>query len=224
MCQFSVKTYMFDFFGPNLPKNKIRIWNSENQCWNKNQHLWDTMCTNFQTKWTTLSFWVQICPKWILGQKFQKSKSGFGISILEILGAPIFRQNEQLWIFGPKFAQKWILGSIFNKSKSGFGISILEILWAPIFRQSRQLWIFGPKFSQKWILGSEFQKSKAGFGIRINMIFHKDQTNLQKQIKLKLDVENDSCFCKNCQGKILIDQNRSDIIKEILRCSFLVKF
>ena len=53
------------------------------------------------------------------------------------------------------------------------------------------------------------------------MIFHKDQTNLQKQIKLKLD---DSCFCKNCQGKILIDQKRSDIIKEILRCSFLVKF
>ena len=26
--------------------------------------------------------------------------------------------------------------------------------------------------------------------------FHKDQTNLQNQIKLKVDVENDSYFCK----------------------------
>ena len=30
----------------------------------------------------------------------------------------------------------------------------------------------------------------------INIIFHKDQTNLQKQIKLKEDVENHSSFCK----------------------------
>ena len=87
------------------------------------------------------------------------------ISIFEIPSVPIFRQNGQLLIFGPKFAQKWILGSKFQKSKSGFGISILEILCAPIFRQNGQLWIFGPKFAQKWILGSEFQKSKSGFGI-----------------------------------------------------------
>ena len=31
---------------------------------------------------------------------------------------------------------------------------------------------------------------------RININFHKDQTNLQKLIKLKVDVENDSYFCK----------------------------
>ena len=31
---------------------------------------------------------------------------------------------------------------------------------------------------------------------RINIIFRKDQTNLQKQITLKVDVENDSYFCK----------------------------
>ena len=30
LCQFSVKTDNFDFFGPNLLKNEIRIWNSEN--------------------------------------------------------------------------------------------------------------------------------------------------------------------------------------------------
>ena len=92
------------------------------------------------------------------------------ISILEILCVPIFRQNGQLWIFGPKFAQKWILGSKFQKSKSGFVIRILEIHGAPIFRQNGQLWIFRPKFAQKWILGSEFQKSKSGFGINTSNI------------------------------------------------------
>ena len=30
VCQFSVKTNNFDFFGPNLPKKEIRIWNSGN--------------------------------------------------------------------------------------------------------------------------------------------------------------------------------------------------
>ena len=35
---------------------------------------------------------------------------------------------------------------------------------------------------------------------RINIIFHKDQTNLQKQIKLKVDAENDSYFCKKLPG------------------------
>ena len=102
-----------------------------------------------------------------MGWKFQKSKSGFGISNLEILCVPIFRQNRQLWHFGLKFAQKWILGSKFQKTKSGFEISILEIPCAPIFRQNLQLWIFRPKIAQNWILGSEFQKSLSGFGINI---------------------------------------------------------
>ena len=92
------------------------------------------------------------------------------ISILEIPCVRIFRQNGQLWVFGPKFAQKWILGSKFQKSKSGFGISILVILCAPIFKQNGQLWIFGSKFAQKWVLGSEFQKSKSGFGISTSKI------------------------------------------------------
>ena len=42
---------------------------------------------------------------------------------------------------------------------------------------------------------------------RINIIFHKDQTNLQKQIKLKVDVENHSYFYKN------IVRGRSSLIK-----------
>ena len=113
---------------------------------------------------------AQICPKRKLGFKIQKTNVGIRISMLEIPCVPIFRQNRQLFVFGPKFAQKWILGSKFQKSKSGFGISILEILCAPIFRQNGQLWIFGPKFAQKWILGSEFQKSKSGFRISTSNI------------------------------------------------------
>ena len=31
-------------------------------------------------------------------------------------------------------------------------------------------------------------------------------------------------FVKNSHGQILIDQNRSEILEEIMRCSFLVKF
>ena len=118
----------------------------------------------------TLSFLAQICPKRKLGYKIQKTNVRIRISILEIPCVPIFRQNRQLWNFGPKFAQKWILGSKFQKSKSGFWINILEIPCVPIFRQNRQLWIFGPKFAQKWILGSEFQKSKSGFVISTSNI------------------------------------------------------
>ena len=128
------------------------------------------MCANFQLKRTTLTFLAQICPKRKLGFEIQKTNVGIRISILEIPCVPIFRQNGQLWVFGPKFAQKWILGSKFQKSKSGFGISILEILCAPIFRQNGQLWIFGPKFAQKWILGLEIW-SKFGKIAQLRAIF-----------------------------------------------------
>ena len=73
------------------------------------------MRTNFQTKQTTLNILAQVYPKLEFGIEIRKFKSGFGISILEILCAPIFRQN-----WAPKFAQKWILGLEFQKSKSGF--------------------------------------------------------------------------------------------------------
>ena len=35
---------------------------------------------------------------------------------------------------------------------------------------------------------------------KINIIFNKDQTNLQKQIELKVGVESDSYFCKKLSG------------------------
>ena len=85
------------------------------------------MCANFQLKRTTLTFLAQICPKRKLRFEIQETNVGIRISILEIPCVPIFRQNGQLLVFGPKFAQKWILGLKFQKSKSGFGISIHEI-------------------------------------------------------------------------------------------------
>ena len=106
------------------------------------------MCTNFQTKRKALNFWAQICPKMDFGLKFQKSKSGCEISILEILRPPTLRQNRKLWNFGPKFTQKLILGSEFQKSKSGFGINTSNIPCVPIFSQNGQLLIFRPKFGE----------------------------------------------------------------------------
>ena len=83
------------------------------------------------------------------GVEFEKSKCRFGINMLEILCAPIFRQSGQFWIFRPEFAQKLILGFEFEKCKCGYGISIFEILCTPISRQKGQLWTLGLKFPLK---------------------------------------------------------------------------
>ena len=106
------------------------------------------MSTNFQTKRTTLTFWAQFVQKLILASKFQKSKSGFRISIREILSVPIFRQNGQLWFFGPKFDRKCVLGSEFQKSKFRFEINTSSIPRALIFSQNGKLLIFQPKFGK----------------------------------------------------------------------------
>ena len=71
------------------------------------------MCTNFQTKRTTLTFWAQICPKMDFGVGILKSKSGFGISTSNLQYVPIFSQNGQLLIFWPKFEEIAQLRAIF---------------------------------------------------------------------------------------------------------------
>ena len=80
--------------------------------------------------------------------EFQKINVGIRISILEIPCVPFFRQNGQLWLFEPKFAQKWILGLEFQKSKFGFAISTSNIPCKLISIQTGQLWIFRPKFQE----------------------------------------------------------------------------
>ena len=133
VCQFSGKTNSFDFFRPNLPKSGPRVGNSENCCWNKNQHRWYTTCANFQLKWTTLNFLAQICWKMDLGLEIQKTNVRIRISIVKIPSVPIFRKNGQLWLFWPKLTQKWILGLEYQKSKSGFGTFTSKIPHVPIF-------------------------------------------------------------------------------------------
>ena len=94
--QFSDKTDNFDFSSLKLPKNGFSGRNFKNLSFHSgsasSRYLW----TNFERKATILNFWAQIYPKLILGLKFQKYKSGFRSSILEILCVPIFRQREQV--------------------------------------------------------------------------------------------------------------------------------
>ena len=106
------------------------------------------MCANFQPKQTTLTFLTQICLKSNLDLEIQKNNVGIRISNLEIPCVPVFRQNKQLWLYGPKFTQKWILGWQFQKSMSGFGFNTSKISYMPIFSQNGWLWIFLPKFGE----------------------------------------------------------------------------
>ena len=107
-------TNNFDFSGPNLHKKEFKVGNSKNCCWSKNQHPWNSMFTFFQTKRTTLTFWAQIWPNINVGVKISKIEVWIGNQHPWDRCAPIFRQNGQLWIFGPKFVQQWILGSRFK--------------------------------------------------------------------------------------------------------------
>ena len=99
VCQFSGKTNSFDFSGPNLPKSGFRVGNSENYYQNKSQKPRYTMYVNVQSKWTTLNFLAQICPKKDLGFETEKNNVGIRININE---------TGQLWLFWSKFCQKKI--------------------------------------------------------------------------------------------------------------------
>ena len=89
-----------------MPKYKVRVENSENECRNKNQHSRETLCAIFWGKRTTLNFLVQICPKVDLGMEIQKTNFGIKISIFETRCVPILRQSEHFLLFRPKFAPK----------------------------------------------------------------------------------------------------------------------
>ena len=52
-----------------------------------------------------LTFSAQICPKVDIGLAVQKTIVGIRFSILDIPCVPIVSQNEQLWIFRPKFVR-----------------------------------------------------------------------------------------------------------------------
>ena len=54
------------------------------------------MCANFQSKWTTLTFSTQICPKIDFDFEIQIANAGIRLSIPEIPCVPILKKNRQL--------------------------------------------------------------------------------------------------------------------------------
>ena len=121
----------------------------------------------FSDKTDNFDFFGPNLPQMDFSFEIQKTTVGIRISFDDIPCVPIFRQNGQLWLFWPKFAQKTIFGLEIQKINVGKKISILKIPCVPIFRQNEQLWLFWPKFAQKWILRSEFQKTNVGIRMRI---------------------------------------------------------
>ena len=72
----------------------------------RNQHPWNTRCSNFQTKGAIWVFAPKFALKWILRLEFEKSNSKYRISILEILCEPISDETEKLEFLGlnlPKY-------------------------------------------------------------------------------------------------------------------------
>ena len=89
--QFSDKTDNFEFLGPNLPKNGFWGRNFKNLSLDLESASLRYYVHQFSDKTDNFEFFGPNLPKnrfW--GQNFKKSKSGFGITILEILCAPIF--------------------------------------------------------------------------------------------------------------------------------------
>ena len=114
------------------------------------------MC-KLSNKTSNFEFFDPNLPKTDFWLEIQKTNVGIRITFIEIPCLPIFGQNEQLWLFWPKFAQKSILGSEFQKTNVGIRISILEIPCVPIFRQNGQFCLFGPKFAQNGSWGWNFK-------------------------------------------------------------------
>ena len=117
------------FFGPNLPRNGSSGQNFENLSPDSESTLQRYHVCQFSSKTDNFEFFD---PKVDFGLQTQKTNVGIRINILETPYVPVFRQNRQLWLFRPKFAQKWILGSEFQKSKSGCGISTSMISCANV--------------------------------------------------------------------------------------------
>ena len=118
----------------------------------------ETLCANFQPNWTTLTLFAQICPKMDLGLEIQKTNVGIRISIVKRACMPIFRKNEQLWLFLVQICPKRKLGFEIQKTNVGIRNSIFEIpsLRYQFSDKTDNFDFFRRKFAQKWILWSKF--------------------------------------------------------------------
>ena len=117
-------------FGVGISKIQVRI---------RDLPFQGIMCVNFQLKRTNLTSLAQICPKRKLRFEIQKTNVGIRISIFEIPCVPIFRQNGQLWLFGPKFAQNGFWVQNFKNLSLDLESASLRYCEYRFFRQNRQL-------------------------------------------------------------------------------------
>ena len=76
--------------------------------------IFETPCVPIFRQSEQLRIFVsKFAQKWILGSKFQKSKSKFGVNTSNIPCVLIFSQNGQFLIFRPKFGEIAQLRAIF---------------------------------------------------------------------------------------------------------------
>ena len=75
---------------------------------NANQHIRDMICNYIRWNRQFHFMGLSLPKKMDLCFEIRKTNAGIRISILNIPCIPIIRQNRQLRIFRPKFAQKWI--------------------------------------------------------------------------------------------------------------------
>ena len=92
-----------------------------------------------------------------MGSTFLKCKSGDGFSILELLCAPIFRQNEHFWIFRPKFAQKWILRSNFKNLNLDLESASLRYYLHQFSDKTDNFEFLGPNLPKNGFWGRNFK-------------------------------------------------------------------
>ena len=82
--------------------------------WNKNQHAWDTMCTIFQTKRTSLTFWAQICLKMDFRVKISKTYVWTRNQHPWDTMCTNFQRKQRTLNFGPKLPKNGFWGRNFK--------------------------------------------------------------------------------------------------------------
>ena len=131
-----------------------------------NQHPQDTLC-NYIRQNRQFHF-LDLMD---LGFEIQKTNFGIKICILEIQCVPIFMQNEQIWLFWPKFAQNFAqkIGFWFEIQQTNveIRISILKIPCVPISRQNEQLYLFCQNLPKGNL---ELEIHKTSVAIRISIL------------------------------------------------------
>ena len=93
-----------------------------------------------------------------------KTNVGVRIAILEILCVLIFRQNGQLWLFSPKFAQKWIKGWKLRKLMLECELSSSRYYVCQFLGETNNFDFFGPNLPRNEFWVQNFKNLSADSG------------------------------------------------------------